>query len=46
MKHFKKILFGLTAFALVAGVNLGCETTQGAGEDVENLGEGMEDALE
>jgi predicted small secreted protein len=46
MKHFKKLILGFGALALVAGVNLGCETTKGAGEDIQNAGEAMEDAVD
>lgn len=46
MKKFLAMLFAV-GMALSASVAiLGCETTKGAGEDIENLGEGMEDAVD
>jgi len=30
----------------VCGASLGCETTEGAGRDLENLGDNIEDAAE
>jgi len=35
------VLLGLAAFAFP-----GCETVEGGGEDIENLGEGVQDAAD
>jgi predicted small secreted protein len=41
----KRLLFGIfAAVLLVVGVT-GCNTVRGAGEDIENTGEAIDDAL-
>jgi predicted small secreted protein len=42
-KHMlKRILLGLFAAALLIGVS-GCNTVEGAGEDIESVGEELQD---
>lgn len=46
MSNTRKTLLSLFALLLLGGVQLGCNTTEGAGEDLENLGEEIEDAAD
>ena len=40
---WKKLLLALLAVGLLALAGAGCQTVRGLGEDVENLGESMQD---
>lgn len=42
-KIFKWGFIAFTA-CVISGFNFGCNTTEGAGKDVERLGEGVQDA--
>jgi predicted small secreted protein len=42
----KRILFAFFAAALLATAVTGCNTMRGAGEDVENTGEAIQDTVD
>jgi predicted small secreted protein len=44
-KHMKKFLIALFALAMVVGTSTGCRTAEGAGEDIESVGEGVQDVV-
>lgn len=40
----KRFIYGLFAALLLVAVGTGCRTAHGAGEDLENAGEAVQDA--
>jgi predicted small secreted protein len=46
MRHLLSIALLLFAFAAVTAPMVGCETSKGAGEDIEDLGEEIQDAAD
>ncbi|MEM6562499.1 MAG: entericidin A/B family lipoprotein, partial [Planctomycetota bacterium] len=46
MTKFRKTLLSLLALVLMGGIQLGCNTIEGAGEDVGEAGEALEDAAD
>lgn len=46
MKSFRLLVLGLLATTLITAANLGCNTTEGAGKDIERAGEKIQDAAD
>ncbi len=46
IKTQRKPFLAFAVLALSAAFALGCNTVEGAGEDIENLGEGVSDATD
>ncbi|WP_221031341.1 entericidin A/B family lipoprotein [Actomonas aquatica] len=44
MKHYRKLVFTLLALSATALTFTGCQTIEGAGEDIENAGDAISDA--
>jgi predicted small secreted protein len=46
MSRYLKILSVLAMLVAMGGLNLGCETTEGMGRDLEDAGDEIEDAVD
>jgi predicted small secreted protein len=45
-KHMKRLLFAFFAAVLLTVSVTGCNTTRGAGKDIEKAGQGIQDAVD